>query len=414
MENQIQQKQKSNIFITLSWLIIIALIFFIGLFIGLKKNPNVDQILDIVATTQASEGDEEEAKINFDPYWKAWNLLNQKFIDIEDIDAEDKLWGSIKGLAESMGDPYTTFFTPEETKSFENSINGEFGGIGIEIDIEDGYLTIVTPLKNTPGEEAGLIPGDIIAAVDGLNTFEMTINESISMMRGKKGEPVILTIWRDSVDDPFDVEIIRDVIHVPAIETEVVNGVFVIHFYSFSSDSQAEFEDALDELLLKKYDKVLIDLRNNPGGFLDTSIEIASWFLESGKIVVSEEFKDETKNKHYRSKGYDIKKFHDFELGVLVNRGSASASEILSGALKEHGVATIYGETTFGKGTVQEFIPITKETALKVTTSRWLTPDGTSISDGGLDPDIETELNFDSENYSSYSQLIEVVNLMNE
>jgi len=214
----------------------------------------------------------------------------------------------------------------------------------------------------------------------------MTINEAVNLIKGEKGTIVTLTLFRLGTDEPFEIKVTRDKINIPSIDTKIVEDVFVISLYNFSANSATDFRKALIEFVKSGKENIILDLRGNPGGFLNASVDIASWFLPAGKIIVTEDFGD-GKQKFFRSKGYDIFD-KNFEMIVLVDRGSASASEILAGALKEHGVAKIVGTNTFGKGSVQELVPITSDTSLKVTIARWLTPDGSSISDGGLSPNI--------------------------
>jgi len=214
----------------------------------------------------------------------------------------------------------------------------------------------------------------------------MSIDEAVDLIRGERGTEVTLTIFREGTEEPFDVNIIRDVINIPTIDTEIKDDVFIISLYNFSANASTDFRNALIEFIGSGKNKMILDLRGNPGGFLNAAVDISSFFLPAGKVIVTEDFGD-GEQKYFRSKGHDI--FNDnLEMIILVNRGSASASEIVAGALKEHGVAQVLGTNTFGKGSVQELVPITPETSLKVTIARWLTPNGTSISDGGLSPDI--------------------------
>jgi len=302
------------------------------------------------------------------------------------VSNQEKVWGAISGLVDSYNDPYTTFLPPTENADFETTIQGEFSGVGMEVGMDEGILTVVAPLKNTPAEKAGLESGDKILAIDGFITQKINIDEAVDMIRGEIGTVVTLTILRDGIEEPFEVEVTRDKINIPTIDHKIINDVFVISLYNFSANSATDFRNTLIEFVKSGKDKMILDLRGNPGGFLDASVDIASWFLPAGKIIVTEDFND-GKEKHFRSKGYDIFG-DDLEMIILVNRGSASASEIVAGALQEQGVAKLLGTNTFGKGSVQELVPVTPETSLKVTIARWLTPNGNSISDGGLSPDI--------------------------
>jgi carboxyl-terminal processing protease len=300
---------------------------------------------------------------------------------------QEKVWGAIKGLVEAYGDPYTVFMPPTEAKMFEEDISGNFSGVGMEVGEKEGIITVITPLKNTPADKAGINAGDQVVKIDDTATNGMTVDEAVRLIRGEEGTKVKLTIIPKDGEEPKEVSLTRAVITIPALETELrEDKIFVIKLYSFSAVSSSLFRDALREFIGAKTNKLIIDLRGNPGGYLDASIDMASFFLPSGKVVVKEDFGGDKEEKAYRSKGYNI--FNDnLKMVILVNGGSASASEILAGALQEHGVAKLVGEKTFGKGSVQELVNITPDTYLKVTVARWLTPNGRSISKEGLVPD---------------------------
>jgi carboxyl-terminal processing protease len=341
--------------------------------------------------TQASERVEMEA------FWKVWSELEEKFVSAsttQKVSDEDKMYGAITGLVESVGDPYTVFFTPELKEDFDESITGTFSGVGMEVGIQDNFLTVVAPLKNSPSQRAGIETGDRIVTIDGKSTEGMSTEAAVSLIRGEKGTVVTLEVLRKGESDLRTVPITRDTIVVPTIETEVIGDVFVIRLYTFGTAATTEFRQALRELVSSKKKKLVLDLRGNPGGYLDAAVDISSWFLPAGKVIVSEDFGSSDEPKVFRSKGYDIFK-SDLRMVVLIDGGSASASEILAGALQEHGVAKLVGEQSFGKGSVQELVDITPTTALKVTIARWLTPNGKSISNGGLKPDVK--IDFDAE-----------------
>jgi carboxyl-terminal processing protease len=260
----------------------------------------------------------------------------------------------------------------------------------MEIGIRDNLLTIIAPLKGTPAEKAGVKAGDKILKIDDVVTADMTIDEAVRLIRGERGTKVALSIFREGEKEPFQIEIVRDVIEIPVLETEQKEGgVFVIKLYNFSARSTIAFRQALREMINSKSSKLVIDLRGNAGGYFESAVDIASWFLPMGEVVARERFGD-GREYLYRSKGYNI--FNNLSLAILINQGSASASEILAGALREHGKATLVGEKTYGKGSVQELISINNGSSLKLTIARWLTPEGKSISENGLDPDIEVKL----------------------
>lgn len=333
-----------------------------------------------------------EDAADFDQFWRAWNVINEKFVPTKQESAsnQEKVWGAITGLANSLGDPYTYFLPPAEKKNFEDDVRGNFGGVGMQIGIKDGIVTVIAPLRGSPAERAGITAGDKVLRIDGATTTTMTMDTALSLIRGEIGKPVHLTLFRAGNEEPIEVTIIREVIQVPTIDTKMKDGVFVIALYGFPSTGADLFRQALRAFAESGTDKLVLDLRGNPGGYLEVAVDMASWFLPAGKIVVKEEEKGGGGD-IYRSRGYNV--FGDgFRMVVLVDGGSASAAEILAGALSQHGVATLVGTKTFGKGSVQELVPITDTTSLKLTVARWITPNGTNLSAGGLDPDVAVEI----------------------
>lgn len=297
----------------------------------------------------------------------------------------------IEGLAASLGDPYTVFLPPSDAKNFNDDISGSFEGVGMEIAIRDQVLTVVSPLKDTPAYNAGIKSADKILKIDDTSTRSMNIDDAVELIRGPRGTKVTFTIVREGEAEPLNIDVTRDVINIPTIETHIEGDVFVIELLNFSAPSPQLFKDALQKFVDSKKSKLIIDLRGNPGGFLDAAVDIASWFLPSGKVVVTEDYGDKQEPTVHRSKGYDI--FTDkLKLVILIDRGSASASEILAGALHVHGKATLIGTRSFGKGSVQELIDITPDTSLKLTIAHWLLPDDSAISNDGIQPDIKVEL----------------------
>ncbi len=369
-------------------------IFYGGYTLGLS-NYNWESVVAKQVAGTAVPQDIEKA--DFAPMWKAWAILDQKIApskasSTKVVTEQDKVWGAIQGLAASFGDPYTTFFPPQEAKAFAESVKGSFGGVGMEVTMKDKIITVVAPLKGTPAERAGIKANDRIVKIDGTSTMNMSLDKAVSMMHGDPGTIVKLTILRESERREIELTITRAIIEIPTIETELQDGVFVIHLFSFTENSAVKFRDALLEFG-KLYDvgktnKLVIDLRSNPGGYLESAVDIASFFLSEGKEIVREVGNREYGEKVYRSRGFDVFKDGNLKLAILIDGGSASASEIVASALRDHEKAILVGEKSFGKGSVQELIPITDDTSLKVTIARWLTPKGVSISDGGILPDI--------------------------
>lgn len=379
-------------------IVILGGVFFVGVGVGVSNAPAILKVSELTNKESVDSG-----TVDFASFWKAWSVLNEKYVATKagkPVTDQDKVWGAIQGLASSLGDPYTTFFPPDENKSFNEQIAGKvnFGGVGMEIGLRDGVITVISPLKGSPSEKAGMRIGDKIIKIEATSTQNMKVDQAVNLIRGPKGTTVHLTIFRDDLKEPKEISIVRDTIVVPVIDTEKrVDGIFVIRLYSFSENSPELFQNAIKEFVNSKSDKLLLDLRGNPGGYLEAAVDMASWFLPAGKVIVQEEFhKEGTDTKKYTSSGKGVAN-SNLHFAILINGGSASASEILSGALSEHGVAKLIGEKSYGKGSVQELIQITDNprTSLKVTIARWLTPNGHSISEEGLKPDIEVKMTAD-------------------
>jgi carboxyl-terminal processing protease len=383
-------------------IVIAVVVFGLGAVVGYTNRPEAEKIADLFHITNTDITNAAD----FEPFWKAWNLINEHYGgDVPD--AQERVWGAISGMVAAVGDPYTVFFPPRESEKFNEDISGQFQGVGMEIGIRDSILTVIAPLKNTPAERAGMRSGDLILTIDGETTDSMSVDDAVSLIRGPEGSDVILTILHEGDNETVEIAITRAVIDIPTINTDILDGttgesktsgtkedIFVISLYNFSAQSPNLFRAALQEFIASNTHKLILDLRGNPGGYLEASVDMASWFLPSGKTIVRESYDDKEDEHVHRSKGYDI--FTDkLDMVVLIDGGSASASEILAGALSEHDVATLIGSTTFGKGSVQELLPVTSDTSIKITVAKWLTPKGNSISDGGITPDIEVDMTYD-------------------
>jgi carboxyl-terminal processing protease len=385
------------------WLIwfIIALAwvgtFYLGFYIGTERRPAEEKVTDV-----AGKNIGRPENVDFTLFWQAWNVLNEKYIDnngnsstTKHASNQERVWGAVAGMTASLGDPYTTFFPPEQKKKFEEEISGNFSGVGMEIGIKDNILTVIAPLPNSPAKRSGVLSGDKVLKINSSLTSGMSADEAVNLIRGLEGTTVNLTLLRNSSgtpeSKPFDISIKREIITIPTIDSKKMdNGIFVIRLYNFSAVSPNLFRDALKQFTEAKTDKLVLDLRGNPGGFLDAVVDMASWFLPSGKPVVVEKHGGKVEDKIYRSRGYDI--FNDkLKMVILVDKGSASASEILAGALSEYDKATLVGEQTFGKGSVQELIPL-GDSSIKVTIAKWYTPKGHSISLNGLKPNVEVPM----------------------
>jgi carboxyl-terminal processing protease len=352
----------------------------------------------------------------FAPFWQVWHILDGKYVAAASTTVQQKIYGAIQGLAASEGDPYTVFFPPQQDQAFQSEIQGDFEGVGMEIDVKDGNLTVIAPLKGSPAEAAGIHAGDIITKIESTSTQNMTVDDGVSLIRGPKGTVVDLTIMRAGEAQPLNIKITRNVINIPTVETSQIgtgaSSVFTIQLLTFTASSPDLFRTALRSFVESGSHKLVLDLRGDPGGYLEAAWDIASWFLPAGDIVVTEDYGGKQPSQVYRSKGYNI--FNsNLDMMILVDGGTASAAEILAGALEQHGVATLVGTKTFGKGSVQELIPITSDTSLKVTVARWLTPDGTNLSHNGLDPEVIVPITNADIASGTDPQMLKAVSLLN-
>src|SRR3989344_1960901 len=379
-------KQYTRILVIFIVLILLGVSFFAGGYFGYENRPGTEKVLGILGKEQPPAFSEAD----FNLFWDVWSKLEEKYVDRDKIDRKNLVFGATEGLVKSLKDPYTEFLPPAETKQFQEDVRGSFEGIGAEIGIRKGTLTIIAPLRGLPAEKATLRAGDKILKVDDTLTADLNLNEAVRLIRGPKGTEVKLLIMRDSFDQPKEYKIVRDTIRVEIINTEQKpNGIFVIKLNHFTESSAFDFRRAVQEFYASGSEKLILDLRNNPGGFLNISIDIASWFLPAGETVARERYADGSED-IYRSSGYKL--LVDIPTVVLINEGSASASEIVAGALRDARGIKLVGIKTFGKGSVQEVVPLSGGSSLKITVAKWLTPKGEEINGKGLEPDVKVEL----------------------
>lgn len=374
--------------------------FGIGLYIGISERVSgtASAATFTIPGTSISllGGASQPEGVDLQKFWLAWQLLEENFVQTHASNTlptdKEKVFGAIAGLTDSYGDQYTVFMPPEEAKQFNEDIRGEFGGVGMELGERDGSLTVVSPLKGSPAEAAGIRAGDIVLAIDGRASEHMAVDAAVKLIRGEVGTKVTLILKRAGVNEPLTITITRQVIQIPVINAYArQDGIFVIELYSFSENSVALFRNALRAYFESGATKLLLDLRGNPGGYLEAAIQMASYFLPVGEVVVSEDYGDKAPANVHRSLGYNVFANKKLDMVILVDQGSASASEILAGALNQHGVATLIGSRTFGKGSVQQLMQLGEGAQLKVTIAKWVTPNGQSISEGGLEPQVKSE-----------------------
>lgn len=350
------------------------------------ERTEVEQLFTLSGSGQTVQGDPEE-QVDIALLWSVWRLLQRHYIDPQDLETDTMVFGAVGGLVSALGDPYTAFMTPPDTKDFADALSGTLEGIGAQLDLQNGEVIVVAPLKGSPAERAGLLPKDVIIAVDGEDIQGLQLDAVVMKIRGPKGSNVTLTVLREGAPEPLTLTVTRDSIHIPSVESRIEKtasgSIGIIALNQFGDDSMAEVQAAI-RTFPSGLKGVVLDLRFNGGGYLEGAAELVSMFLASGEVVTVER-RDASPEKHLVS-GRTL--LPDLPMVVLINGGSASASEITAGALQDHRRAIIIGMQSFGKGTVQEIIDLPGGSALRVTTAKWLTPGGQDLSEKGITPDI--------------------------
>ncbi len=361
------------------------------------RNLNEEQGYNIANSLENSNA--KSKNIDFSLFWDAWNKVEEKFVDKKKLDRQKMFYGAIKGMVASLGDPYTFFMSPEENQQSKDDLKGKFEGIGAQLGLKDGRITVIAPLKNSPAEKAGVLAGDYISKVDGVSTTGWTLSQAVTKIRGNKGTKVKITLQR--AEKEIEKEIVRDQINVSSVELSYEKlltcktacpKVAYLKLNQFGDDTSSEWDRAVAEINEKWQKKeikgMVLDVRDNPGGYLDGAVYLASEFLPEGKIVVKQE-STTSESKDYLS--FKQGKLQDIPLSIIINKGSASASEILAGALRDYKKAILIGEKSFGKGSVQEAIDLKGGAGLHVTVAKWILPNGDWINSKGIEPQIKVE-----------------------
>lgn len=363
---------------------IVLTTFVVGFYIGRQAAVRdvvpvgEGQVLDTGASYLADD-------VNFRMFWDVWNHIKESYYK-QPVSEKDLFYGALQGLVSGVDDPYSVFFDPGDTELFTQELEGSFSGVGMEIGIRDDQLQVIAPLPETPAEKSGMRSGDKIFAIDGEDTTGITVEDAVFKIRGEVGTTVVLTIRHDGVDEIEEISIVRDTIEIDSLEWEIEDNIAIVSMYSFNDDTSRLFNSAIQEILTSDVYGVILDLRNNPGGLLDVAVDVASEWV-NGRPVVVQRIQGVEQSLH----GSGSPRLADIPTVVLVNGGSASASEIVSGALKDYDLATVVGETTFGKGSVQDYQMLPDGSSIKLTIAEWLTPLGGSINETGIEPNVVIE-----------------------
>lgn len=349
--------------------------------------------------------------VSFSLYWDLWDTIQKRYYDFKNVKEVDMFYGSLAGMVAALNDPYSVFLSPQVNEEFTDELSGKFEGIGAEIGIRKDQLTIIAPLPDSPAFRAGLKIGDKILAIDGIDTQGMALDKAVSLIRGEKGTKVKLTIATASDNEIKDVEIVRDTIKIISVTWEQKNNeTAYIKISYFNEDTFERFRQAVAEALKNNPKNIILDLRGNPGGFLDTAVKIASYWVDNQPVVLEKLYDGSITP--FPAVGKPVLK--DKKTYILINGGSASASEIVAGALQDYNLATVVGEQSFGKGSVQDLINFVDGSAVKLTVAKWLTPKSNAIDQVGITPDVVVEMTSDDYDENRDPQLDKVLELIKE
>ncbi|NQV89565.1 MAG: S41 family peptidase [Parcubacteria group bacterium] len=383
-----QQKNKQPFprsFTVLLLLLVTTIAFSIGFFVG--ETSRARELVPVGEGVVTEKGDVPPYladDISFEQFWSVWNFVKEEFYK-QPVSDKDLFYGSLKGLLSGLDDPYSVYFDPEERNKFNADLEGSFEGIGAEIGIKDDQLQIIAPLSGMPADLAGLLPGDWIVKIDGTETRNMSVEAAVSLIRGEGGTEVVLSIYHEGLEAIKDVTIVRGKIVIDSVKWETdENKIMEISISTFNHDTSGLMNEAIQEALSTNVEGIVLNLRSNPGGLLTTAIDIASAWVGYDTVVI-----ERTRSQANTFNGVTAPRLQDIPTVVLVNGGSASASEIVAGALQDYGYATVVGTQTFGKGSVQDYQELSDGSAVKITTAEWYTPNGRTINKTGLSPDIE-------------------------
>lgn len=362
-----------------------------GFALGFKAGEMFPKTITVAEVSGISSG--QPSAVNFGIFWQAWDAINKNYLKASKINAQDKVYGAISGLVGSLKDPYSVFLSPKDNDKFQEDVQGNFGGIGAEIGIKKNQLVVIAPLKDTPASRAGLKAEDMILSINSTSTDGMTTDEAVKLIRGPKNTDVTLSILREEWEKPKDFKITRETITVPTLDfTMKEENIAYVQLYTFNANADYLFYNAVSKAISGGAKGMILDLRNNPGGYLEVAVDLGGWFFHKNTLIVKEESRNGDAEE-LRAGGNAA--LADLPVVVLINGGSASASEILAGALRDNRGIKLIGEKSFGKGTVQQLIPLPDDSTIKLTIAHWVLPSGKILENGGLIPDIEVKITDD-------------------
>ncbi|MBI5220364.1 MAG: S41 family peptidase [Candidatus Liptonbacteria bacterium] len=376
--------------LSISLLVAAVVLFGSGFWWGRWIGQKTPQTLLVQGVTNVEAPGGVTSTVDFSPFWQAWQYVNQEYLRSGEVSDQEKVYGTIRGLLGSLNDPYSIYFKPSESKKFQEDIQGSFGGIGIEIGVRKGQLVVIAPLKNTPASRAGLRAGDIILQINASTTDNLSIEEAVDRIRGPEKTEVKLSIYRTDWDKPKDFTVTRERIEVPTLDLTMKDGgIAYVQLYRFNATAPQLFADAARTMIRNGSKGIILDLRNDPGGYLEVATDLAGFFLPRNTLVVSQAARTGPPTE-LRTRGNGV--LENLPVVVLLNKGSASASEILAGALRDQRNIQLVGEQSYGKGSVQQIEDLKDGSSVKITVAHWLTPKGKIIDGEGLKPDIEVKI----------------------
>lgn len=394
---------------------ILFLVFSLGSYLAVKNDvvrrfaeENVVFLGKVLGKYEYQNGKLAQ-NVNFDLYWEVWDTMKRLHVNSSDFSEKKMFYGSLEGLVNSVNDPYSQFMNPQNTKEFKDDMSGLFEGIGAEIGIREGALTVIAPLDGSPAQLAGLMAGDKIIKINNESAENISIDEAVKKIRGPKGTEVVLNVFRQELDDFKDIKIIRDVILIKSVKKEVLeDNIFLIEVNAFNNDTEGLFSEFARLTYENSAKGVIIDLRNNPGGYLQASTKVLGEWI-NGELALVEIFSDDRRVEYMASGGNYLK---NIPTVVLINYGSASASEIVAGALQDYNLAKVVGEKSYGKGSVQMVKSLSDGSSIKITVAKWLSPLGQDISEHGITPDYEVFKSFEDYEQGIDPQLSKALELL--